>query len=88
MIVFCHSLASDWNHGNAHFLRGVARALVARGHEVVALEPAGAWSVRNLVAERGPAALGAWWQVAQPTDAHSNTTLPRWADSESLPPGA
>ena len=22
--IFCHSLLSDWNHGNAHFLRGVA----------------------------------------------------------------
>ena len=31
-VFFTHSLVSDWNHGNAHFLRGVMRALVARGH--------------------------------------------------------
>ena len=24
VVIFCHSLVSDWNHGNAHFLRGVA----------------------------------------------------------------
>ena len=36
---FTHSLASCWNHGNAHFLRGVLRELIARGHEVRALEP-------------------------------------------------
>ena len=26
-VLFAHSLISDWNHGNAHFLRGVVRAL-------------------------------------------------------------
>jgi len=26
-----HSLVSDWNHGNAHFLRGVMRDLIQRG---------------------------------------------------------
>ena len=25
--LFAHSWVSDWNHGNAHFLRGLARAL-------------------------------------------------------------
>ena len=29
--MFYHSLLSDWNHGNAHFLRGVAYEMVARG---------------------------------------------------------
>ena len=33
-----HSLRSDWNNGNAHFLRGLLRALGAIGHEVVAFE--------------------------------------------------
>jgi spore maturation protein CgeB len=55
--IFCHSLLSDWNHGNAHFLRGVATELVARGHDVTAWEPHDAWSVRNLVAEHGTAPL-------------------------------
>ncbi len=31
---FTHSLASCWNHGNAHFLRGVLRELIFAGHEV------------------------------------------------------
>ena len=60
VVVFCHSLASDWNHGNAHFLRGVARELGARGHDVRVWEPAGAWSASNLVAEYGAAALDGW----------------------------
>ena len=28
---FTHALSSCWNHGNAHFLRGVLRELVACG---------------------------------------------------------
>jgi spore maturation protein CgeB len=34
VVMFYHSLLSDWNHGNAHFLRGIASELKARGHEV------------------------------------------------------
>ncbi len=55
--LFCHSLLSDWNHGNAHFLRGVVTELAVRGHEVHAFEPASAWSAERLVAEAGEAAL-------------------------------
>jgi spore maturation protein CgeB len=50
---FTHSLSSDWNNPSAHFLRGIVTELVSRGHEVRAFEPAGAWSVRNLLAEQG-----------------------------------
>jgi spore maturation protein CgeB len=57
IVLFCHSLRSDWNHGNVHFLRGVVRELAELGHEVVAYEPAGGWSVSNLLAEEGPRAL-------------------------------
>jgi spore maturation protein CgeB len=57
IVMFYHSLVSDWNHGNAHFLRGVAWDLRSRGHEVRIYEPAGAWSVENLVAEHGIAPL-------------------------------
>ncbi len=64
-VYFTHSLASCWNHGNAHFLRGVLRDLAARGHEVRAFEPAGAWSRENLRADGGPAAE-AGWQDAYP----------------------
>jgi spore maturation protein CgeB len=56
-IFYTHSLVSDWNHGNAHFLRGVMRDLMRRGHEVMALEPAGSWSRSNLLDDQGPGAL-------------------------------
>ena len=59
-VYFTHSLASCWNHGNAHFLRGVLRDLAARGHEVRAYEPADAWSRQNLLADAGPDGLAAW----------------------------
>ena len=57
IVLFCHSLLSDWNHGNAHFLRGVVTELQSRGHEVRAFEPRNAWSAANLVADAGEAAL-------------------------------
>ncbi|PCD03499.1 glycosyltransferase [Sphingomonas spermidinifaciens] len=57
---FTHSLASCWNHGNAHFLRGVLRSLIAKGHQVRAFEPAGSWSLANLLADHGPAGLSAY----------------------------
>jgi spore maturation protein CgeB len=57
VVVFCHSLLSDWNHGNVHFLRGIVAELRARGHEVDVHEPADGWSRRNLLADGGAAAL-------------------------------
>ena len=54
---FVHSLLSDWNHGNAHFLRGVATELQSRGHAVRVWEPTDAWSVQNLVIDHGAEAL-------------------------------
>lgn len=56
IVLFCHSLRSDWNHGNAHFLRGVAAELMRRGHEVRVYEPQGGWSLTNLIASHGPEA--------------------------------
>jgi spore maturation protein CgeB len=53
VVVFSHSLVSDWNHGNAHFLRGVVAELQAHGHVVTVLEPADGWSRANLVREHG-----------------------------------
>jgi spore maturation protein CgeB len=55
--IFCHSILSDWNHGNAHFLRGISRELLRRGHAVQVFEPRDAWSVQNLVADVGASAL-------------------------------
>ena len=63
IVLFCHSLLSDWNHGNAHFLRGVCSELIARGHDVAVYEPEDAWSVQNLLAEHGAAALAAFRQA-------------------------
>ena len=60
LLYFTHSLASCWNHGNAHFLRGVLRELIARGHEIYPFEPEASWSRTHLVADAGPAALDAW----------------------------
>ncbi|MBB2695759.1 UNVERIFIED_ORG: spore maturation protein CgeB [Rhizobium esperanzae] len=62
-VFYTHSLISDWNHGNAHFLRGVMRDLQRRGHETLALEPEDAWSRTNLVSDQGPAAVERFHQV-------------------------
>src|SRR5438445_7521980 len=48
---FAHSWISDWNHGNAHFLRGLASELVKQGHEVRCYEERDGWSMRNLAEE-------------------------------------
>ena len=60
---FLHSLASDWNHGNAHFVRGVLAELVRRGHAVTTHEQADNWSVHNLVADQGADAATAFREV-------------------------
>jgi spore maturation protein CgeB len=52
-LLFYHSLVSDWNHGNAHFLRGIVSELISRGHETSVFEPEDSWSLRNLVEEHG-----------------------------------
>ncbi len=57
IVMFYHSLVSDWNHGNAHFLRGVVAELLARGHSVDVLEPVDGWSRKNLLREWGDEAI-------------------------------
>jgi spore maturation protein CgeB len=59
-VYFTHSLASCWNHGNAHFLRGVLRELIAKGHEIAAYEPKDAWSLQNLLKDHGEEGLKAY----------------------------
>jgi spore maturation protein CgeB len=59
-VYFTHSAASCWNHGNAHFLRGVLRELLSRGHPVRIFEPIDGWSRANLVRDHGVAALTAF----------------------------
>ncbi len=51
--LFCHSIVSDWNHGNAHFLRGLVRSLKRLGHEVFTLEERNNWSISNLIRDHG-----------------------------------
>lgn len=61
--LFYHSLVSDWNHGNAHFLRGIASELISRGHTVRVFEPEGSWSRENLLRDYGPGALERFHQA-------------------------
>ncbi len=58
--LFYHSLISDWNHGNAHFLRGIVSELLMRGHDVRVFEPLESWSVTHLVRDHGPQAIAAF----------------------------
>lgn len=60
VVLFYHSLLSDWNHGNAHFLRGIATELIQRGHTVKVYEPANGWSYGNLMKQAGQAAVEAF----------------------------
>lgn len=55
--IFAHSWVSDWNHGNAHFLRGLARELGVLGHGVRCYEELGSWSLSNLVKQENERAV-------------------------------
>jgi spore maturation protein CgeB len=65
IVLFCHSLLSDWNHGNAHFLRGICSELLSRGHKLTVYEPENSWSYQNLVANEGEQVL-AEFEAAYP----------------------
>jgi spore maturation protein CgeB len=86
VVLFCHSLISDWNHGNAHFLRAVAGELQRRGHEVRAYEPRDAWSMVNMLRDAGPAAIAAF-QRAYPS-LSSTRYHPRKLDLDEVLDGA
>jgi spore maturation protein CgeB len=86
LVVFSHSLVSCWNHGNAHFLRGVARELVSRDHDVRIHEPADGWSRHNLVAEHGTAPLEEFRREFP--ELTSRTYNPRRVDLDELLDGA
>ena len=60
IVYYTHSLRSCWNHGNAHFLRGVLSELIGRGHDVRVLEPEIAWSLTNLLSDHGEDGLAAF----------------------------
>jgi spore maturation protein CgeB len=57
--LFAHSMVSDWNHGNAHFLRGLMRELVRMGHRVRCYEELNSWSLANLMKHEGERAIEA-----------------------------
>ncbi len=48
---FAHSIRSDWNNGNAHFLRGLLHQLGVAGQKVTIFEPDHEWSIDNLCEE-------------------------------------
>lgn len=56
-VLFYHSFVSCWNHGSAHFLRGIARELIRGGHDVVIYEPADGWSRMNALSDGGASAI-------------------------------
>jgi spore maturation protein CgeB len=56
-VMFYHSFASCWNHGNAHFLRGIARELLRLGHQVAVYEPRDGWSRINAIRDGGVESL-------------------------------
>jgi spore maturation protein CgeB len=60
VVIFCHSLTSDWGHAGAHFVRGVVGELQACGHSVDVYEPEDGWSRKNLLADQGQAAVVAF----------------------------
>ncbi|HVY59614.1 MAG TPA: glycosyltransferase [Xanthobacteraceae bacterium] len=52
-VLLYHSFSSCWNHGNAHFLRGISRELVRLGHGVSVYEPEDGWSRLNALRDGG-----------------------------------
>jgi spore maturation protein CgeB len=62
-VIFTHSLVSDWNHGNAHFLRGICTELNLCGHELAIFEPEDGWSRQNLLEQEGAATIEEFHKV-------------------------
>jgi spore maturation protein CgeB len=60
LVIFCHSLTSDWGHAAAHAIRGAVGELQAGGHAVDVYEPEDGWSRKSLLADQGQAALVAF----------------------------
>lgn len=86
VVYFCHSLVSDWNHGNAHFLRGLATEVIAAGHSIDLYEPADGWSAQNLRREHGERPF-AEFRRAYP-GLSSSTYSPETLDLDSAMEGA
>jgi spore maturation protein CgeB len=86
--MFYQSLVSDWNHGNAHFLRGIASELQARGHEVHIFEPQDSWSRMNLLQDAGPGAIDdfhrAFPDLSSTTYSIDQLLVDEWLDGVDL----
>ncbi len=80
--MFYHSMISDWNHGNAHFLRGVVSELIKRGHIVKVYEPKNNWSLQNLLNTAGKSVIEDFYKVF-PT-LKTNFYDPKTIDLKSL----
>lgn len=82
--LFAHSLVSDWSHGSAHFLRGLARSLMQMGHRVRCHEELGSWSLVNLVRneqERSIEAIDQFRQQFRELDIHFFERRPGFRDT-------
>jgi spore maturation protein CgeB len=88
LAMFYQSLVSDWNHGNAHFLRGIASELQARGHEVRIFELEDNWSRTNLLQDAGPSAIDdfhrAFPHLPSTTYSINDLRLAEWLDGVEL----
>jgi spore maturation protein CgeB len=85
--IFAHSWISDWNHGNAHFLRGLAQELTGLGHEVRCYEELNCWSVNNLLQEdpdRASQSIFDFWRAFQNLDVrfYAKTGFSEFAEGE------
>ncbi len=78
---FTHSLRSDWNNGNAHFLRGLARELGRRGHAVTCYERESDWSYASLLARENSAGQAA---IATFTDTYPDLNIQLYGDTGFL----
>ena len=81
LVYFTHSLDSCWNHGNAHFLRGVLREFLLCGHKVATWQPAEAWSLENLLRDHGPAGLNAFRTAYPELQAHTYDSVADLAEA-------
>jgi spore maturation protein CgeB len=86
--IFAHSWISDWNHGNAHFLRGLANELVNLGHDVRCYEEEDSWSATNLLTEGNEIAAAAIAKFRQEFPSldvrfyHNDSSFPAFAAEE------
>jgi len=80
---FAHAVRSDWNNGNAHFLRGLLRALGRCGYQVNIFEPEDGWSIENLREEKDGGE-----SLRQFTDTYPDLHINAYRTSELTDPGA